>query len=163
MANFKIIEGKFVEYPVLGEVKAGYDSPAEEEWNGDTLKVPISNISRNPGDYFVLRVKGDSMYPYIMDGDKVLVLKQNTMDEPGQLGVVLYDSEYATLKNVLYEEGEDWMTLEPLNPSYPPVTITGEDLNRCRILGIPVKIDRDVPKKVEIPDDALDLLANANF
>ncbi len=163
MAGYKIVEGKFVEYPVLGEVKAGYDSPAEEDWNGDTLKVPISNITRNPGDYFVLRVKGDSMYPYIMDGDEVLVLKQNTMDESGEIGVVLYEGEYATLKKVIYADGEDWMRLEPLNPSYPPVTITGEDLNRCRILGVPKLFVRNMPAKVDIPEEALELLSSANI
>ena len=29
------------------------------------------------------------------------------------------------------------MRLVPLNPNYPPVTIEGERLEHCRILGIP--------------------------
>ena len=74
----------------------------------------------------------------------MLVLKQDTLDRSGQIGVVLYDGDQATLKKVEYVNGEDWMKLIPLNPLYPPKTITGCDLEQCRILGIPRLILRNV-------------------
>lgn len=57
---------------------------------------------------------------------------------------MLYDGEMATLKRVEYVTGEDWMKMIPVNPNYPPKTITGADLEQCRILGIPKLVVREV-------------------
>ena len=60
------------------------------------------------------------MYPLYMDGDKVLILKQSTLNRSGEIGAILYNGDNATLKKVEYVEGEDWMKLVPVNPEYPP-------------------------------------------
>ena len=128
-----------VSFPVLGEIAAGYDAVAvPEDWRGETIEVPVSYLSGRPAsDYFVLEIKGDSMYPLYHSGDYVLVLRQHTLNRSGEIGAVLYEDDCATLKKVEYVMGEDWMRLVPVNPSYPPVTIEGERLEHCRILGIP--------------------------
>ena len=134
-----------VTFPVLGEVAAGYDHIAYEDWNGATVDVPKSWLKgRNRDEYFTLQVTGDSMYPMYQDGDIVLVLKQSTMNRSGQIGVVLYDDNCATLKRVEYVDGEDWMTLSPVNPMYAPVTVRDEQLEHCRVLGIPRYVIREV-------------------
>ena len=134
-----------VTFPVMGEVAAGYDRVALEEWEGETVEFPRSCLHGRPAfDYFVLRVKGESMYPFYLDGDKVLILKQDTLDYSGQVGAVLYSGDLATLKRVEYAEGEDWLRLVPLNPLHPPLTIEGADLEQCRILGIPRLLLRDI-------------------
>ena len=79
-----------------------------------------------------------------MDGDRVLILKQTTLNRSGEIGAVLYDGNYATLKKVEYVMGEDWMKLIPINPEYQPKTITGPDLEQCRIIGIPRLLIRDI-------------------
>jgi hypothetical protein len=56
---------------------------------------------------------------------------------------VLYE-EYATLKKVEYVMGEDWMKLVPINPQYQPKTISGADLEQCKILGIPKLLIRQL-------------------
>ena len=135
----------FTTFPVIGEVAAGYNHPALEDWEGDTVEIPNSYLKgREYDDFFVLKVKGDSMYPAYQDGDKVLVLKQNTLNFSGQVGVVLYDDELGTLKKVEYKTGEDWMRLIPINPSYPPIKIEKEQLEHCRILGIPRLLIREI-------------------
>ena len=84
-----------------------------------------------------MRVSGDSMFPTYQDGDIVLVLKQRVMDYSGQIGVVLYDDNKATLKRVEFVQGESWLKLVPVNPQFPPITIRDELLDHCEILGIP--------------------------
>lgn len=134
-----------VAFPIIGGVAAGYDHIAYEDWTGDSIEIPRSYLhGREPKDYFVLRVVGDSMYPDYQSGDHVLVLRQSTMDRSGQIGVVIYASENATLKRVEYAPGEDWMTLRPINPQYPPITIRGEDLERCTVLGVAKMVIREV-------------------
>lgn len=134
-----------VTFPVIGEVAAGYDFPAIEDWDGEKIDIPVSYlIGRNKNEFFVLKVKGDSMYPDFQDGDKVLVLKQSTLNYSGQVGVVLYDGELATLKKVEYKMGENWMRFVAINPSYPPKLIENEDLELCRVLGIPKLLIRDM-------------------
>ena len=134
-----------VSFHPIGEVAAGYNCIAFEDFDSESIDIPSSYLQGRPkSDYFLLTVKGDSMYPQYQDKDNVLVLKQDTLDRSGQIGVILYDGDQATLKKVEYVNGEDWMKLIPLNPLYPPKIITGCDLEQCRVLGIPRLILRNV-------------------
>lgn len=124
-----------ITYPIIGEVAAGFGSEAIEEETGDYEQIPVEWLrGRKQDEFFVLRVKGDSMYPNYMDGDRVLVLRTPTV-ESGTIAVVLYDGQSATLKKVNYVYGEDWMELEPLNREYAPKRIEAADLEQCRVLG----------------------------
>ena len=127
-----------VTFPVLGDIAAGYDKIAIEDWTGETIEIPEAALcGHDRDDFFVLRVSGDSMYPHYQDGDYVLVLKQSTMDYSGEVGAILYDDECVSLKKIEYVEGEDWLRLVPINPNHPPKRIEGEALEHCRIIGIP--------------------------
>lgn len=132
-------------FPVIGEIAAGYDYPAYEDWSGDTVEIPKSYLhGRSRDDFFVLSVKGDSMYPQYMDGDMVLILKQSTMNRSGEIGAIIYDGDMATLKKIEYVDGEDWVKLIPINPEYTPKTIRNEDLEQCHVLGIPRLLVREI-------------------
>lgn len=132
-------------FPVIGEIAAGYDYPAYEDWSGETVEIPKSYLhGRSRDDFFVLSVKGDSMYPQYMDGDKVLILKQSTMNRSGEIGAIIYDGDMATLKKIEYVDGEDWVKLIPINPEYTPKTIRNEDLEQCHVLGIPRLLVREI-------------------
>lgn len=139
------ITDDIVTFPVIGEVAAGFEHIALEDWSGDTVDIPLTYLRGRPKkDYMVLTVKGDSMYPLYLDGDKVLVLKTPTLNRSGEIGLVRYEGENATLKKVEYVDGEDWMKLLPLNPAYPPRTITGADLEQCAVIGIPRLLIREI-------------------
>ena len=84
------------------------------------------------------------MYPKYINGDKVLILKQSTLNRSGDIGAIMYDDELATLKKVEYVMGEDWLRLVPINPEYEPKTIQGENLEHCRIIGIPKLLIREI-------------------
>ncbi len=139
------ITNDYVTFPVIGDIAAGYDDIAVESWEGELIDIPVSYLKgREQNEFFVLRVKGDSMYPLYHENDKVLILKQTTLNNSGDIGAVLYDDEIATLKKVEYVMGEDWLKLIPINPNVPPMRIEGEQLEHCRILGIPKLVIREV-------------------
>lgn len=139
-----ILSDDVITFPVVGDIAAGYDNLAVEDWSGETVDVPVSYLrGRNKSEFFVLNIKGDSMYPLYHEGDKVLILKQSTLNRSGDIGAVMYNGECATLKKIEYVPGEDWMRLIPLNPNYIPKTIEGVDLDNCRVLGIPFVLIRE--------------------
>lgn len=139
------ITNETVTFPVVGSIAAGYDELAIENWSGETVEIPLAYLKgRKKEEYFVLSVKGDSMYPLYMDGDKVLILRQSTLNHSGEIGAVLYEGENATLKKVEYVDGEDWMRLVPVNPEYKPKLIENSDLEQCRVLGIPRLLIREI-------------------
>ena len=140
------ITESYVTFPIIAESAAGYERFAEyEDYTAGDIDIPLSWLKGRPkSDYFVIKVHGDSMYPLYQDGDLVLVLKQTTFNYSGQIGVVVYDDTYGTLKKVEYVYGEDWMRLVAINPAYPPVMVTGERLEHCRVLGIAKMVIREV-------------------
>lgn len=132
-------------FPIIGEVAAGYEHIAVEDWDGDCIEIPNNYLQgRDKTDFFVLRVKGNSMYPDYKEGDTVLILKQTTLNYSGQVGVVIYGDNNATLKKVEYKQGENWINLIAINPSIPPTRIEDEALEHCKILGIPKLIIREI-------------------
>ena len=135
----------YVTFPVIGEIAAGYESIAVEDWSGEKVDIPTSYLKgREIDDFFVLGVKGNSMFPEYREGDKVLILKQSTLNYSGQVGAIIYNDDYATLKRVEYKDGEDWMNLVPINPAVETQRIEGVDLERCKVLGIPRLLIRDI-------------------
>lgn len=133
-----------VTFPVIGEIAAGYNHCAVEDWSGETVEIPTYYLKgRKQDDFFVLSVKGDSMYPLYMDGDKVLILRQSTLNHSGEIGAIVYD-DYATLKKVEYVNGEDWLRMVPINPQYPPKRVESAELEQCKVLGIPKLLIREI-------------------
>ena len=135
----------YTTFPVIGDIAAGYNHIAIESWDGDKVDVPNSYLKGySPQDFFVLCVKGDSMYPQYQDGDKVLILRQSTVNYSGDVGAVIYDDEISTLKKVEFVKGEDWLRLVPINPNVPPILIEGEDLEHCQVMGVPKLLIREM-------------------
>ena len=117
---------KMKEIPLLGNIACGDPITAEENLDG-FVSAP-EEISAD----FALRCKGDSMIgARILDGDIVLIRQQPDVDD-GEIAAVLIDNE-ATLKRVHKKTG--CLILNPANPSYEPIVITGPELDEVRILG----------------------------
>lgn len=119
--------------PVYSRVAAGIPLEASGEIV-DAEEIPIA-LAR-AGDYFGLRVQGDSMEPKISSGDTVIVRKQEDA-ESGELVVVLVNGNDATLKKL-----QNGIMLISSNPAYDPIIYTAEDIKR-----LPVQI---VGKVVEL-------------
>ena len=131
-------------FEVVGSVTAGYDGLAIEEPDGETIPIPISFLhGRKKEEFFTLRIKGDSMYPRLLEGDIVLVQRTTTVDS-GDIAVILYNGSEATVKKVIYNYGENWLEMVPFNPENNKKRIEGQDLEQCRVLGKVVKLIRDI-------------------
>jgi len=113
--------------PMLGPVKAGYGLEAQEE-HGEYEPAQVKDASR----YFYLEVTGDSMEPRIRDKDLALVRKQATLED-GDLGVFIYGDGEGTIKR-FYRKG-DTVALQAFNPAYETLILSGDDLERLRIIG----------------------------
>ena len=107
-------KGKGFSVPVLGYVRAGIPIEAVE----DILDYEeISQDLANTGEFFALKIKGDSMEPKISEGDVVIVRRQEQV-ENGELAVVLVNGNDATVKR--FYKNDSGITLISTNPAYPP-------------------------------------------
>ena len=75
------------------------------------------------GDFFAVNVKGDSMSPYILDGDLLFVKKQNFIERNGRIAIITVGEDVRVKKISLTEEG---MLVESLNKDYPPELHKGD-------------------------------------
>lgn len=142
-SDTELSDDTVITFPVIGEIAAGYNHIAEENWSGETISIPLSNLKGHAkNEFFVLSVSGNSMFPMFQDGDKVLILKQEAPDFSGQICAVIYDNDYGTLKRMEY--AKDWINLVPINPSYPNNRITGDDMQKCKVVGIPKLLIREI-------------------
>lgn len=100
------IDDRTFRVPVVGRVAAGQPIVADEEIIG--YEYIDNKYSKDGYEYFGLRIVGKSMEPTIMDGDIVIVRRQDYI-ENGQIGIILIDGECATAKEV--KESPEGITL----------------------------------------------------
>lgn len=85
-----------VRIPVLGRIVAGIPLEAIEEIE-DYEEIPRKMAAS--GEFFALRIKGRSMEPKLMEGDIVIVRKQEDVDS-GDTAIVLVNGDEATVKQI---------------------------------------------------------------
>lgn len=131
--------------PLLGTIAAGQPIEAIEE--KETIAVPRSKLP-NSGDFYALRVNGNSMTDEnINDGDIVLI-KQQSIANNGQKVVALIDNNEATLKKIYKEK--NYIKLQPANKKVEPIIITKD--KEFIIQGVVIDIIKnEQPSKIAIP------------
>lgn len=131
-----------VKIKLFGDVAAGIPIKQIDNFDPDdeTSWEEINRSTARNGIYFALRIKGDSMEPRIMNGDRVIVRYQETV-ESGQTAVVTINADTATCKKVIWDE-QGGMILMSNNPAYPPRYFAAEQIQKLpvRILGRVVEI-----------------------
>lgn len=128
-----------VSIPLLGTVKAGYNYLAEENWIGN---VDIDKKLADSGEFFALNVKGDSMSPVLIEGDIVIVKKQDDF-ENGDIVVALINGDEATIKKA--KKSDSSILLRPFNNDYDPLIFTYEEMKSIpvKIIGIVKQLKRE--------------------
>lgn len=113
--------------PVLGSVAAGIPIDAIEDvldWED------ISEDMAKTGEFFGLRIKGDSMQPRIVEGDVVIVRQQSDADS-GDVVIVQVNGDKATCKRLAkYSSG---ISLISFNPAYEPMNYTNEQIEQLPV------------------------------
>jgi repressor LexA len=103
-----------VELPVMGRIAAGVPISAISEMS-HSVAVPSQMLSAQ-GEHYALEVKGDSMIEAgINDGD-VVVIRETSDADNGDIVVALVEDHEATLKR--YVRRGDTIALEAANPAY---------------------------------------------
>jgi repressor LexA len=102
------------ELPVMGRIAAGVPIEAISEVSHH-VSVPGSMVSGR-GNHYALEVKGDSMIEAgINDGD-IVVIREQTTAENGDIVVALVEDHEATLKR--FRRKGSMIALEAANPAY---------------------------------------------
>lgn len=110
---------KMINIPLMGNIAAG--QPIEAIKEKEIIAIPQSKLP-NSGNFYALRVIGNSMIEEnINDGDVVLVKQQDTA-ENGQKIVALIDNYETTLKKFYKERGH--IRLQPANRMMDPIIIS---------------------------------------
>lgn len=111
------ISTQFVTVPIVGEIRAGQPILAEDNIQG-YIPVLKSGLKLD-GEYFALKVKGDSMNLEFNEGSTLIVEKTPCI-ENGQIGVVRIDGLEATVKKIVLND--EMITLIPMssNPIHIP-------------------------------------------
>lgn len=111
-----------LQIPVLGTVAAGIPISAVEDIL-DYEEVPQSWESQ--GEFFGLRIKGDSMEPRMESGDVVIVRQQSDANS-GDTVIVLVNGDDATCKRL--QKTDNGIMLVSTNSKYPPMFYTNEEI-----------------------------------
>lgn len=125
--------------PLYSAVSAGFGAVADS--NVEKYIIQPSDLPH--GEYFGLKVKGDSMEPYIMDGD-VVIARQDTTPNDGSIVIAIVNGDEGFCKRLICSD--DTVILMSLNSAYPPKVFSREDVERkpVRFVGTVVKLIRDV-------------------
>lgn len=128
--------------PVLGSIPAGI--PMEMIEDIGEFESISENMLKGGKEYFALKIdeeNGHSMEPEYKPGDVLIVLKQDTC-ENGDDCIIAVNGDDATFKRVF--KNDNGIILQPLNPSYPPIIYSNEEIlsKPIKILGVVVEFRR---------------------
>ena len=109
-----VSEAQAMDIPVMGRIAAGVPISAISEVS-HSVAVPSQMLAAQ-GNHYALEVKGDSMIEAgINDGD-VVVIREISSADNGDIVVALVENNEATLKR--YMRRGDTIALEAANPAY---------------------------------------------
>ncbi len=133
-ANAQPVEAAYaVELPVMGRIAAGVPIEAISHASHN-VAVPGAMIS-GPGEHYALEVKGDSMIDAgINDGD-VVIIRETSVADNGDIVVALIEDQEATLKR-FFRKGNA-IALEAANPAYETRLLPGDKVKvQGRLVGL---------------------------
>lgn len=123
---------------IYGRVAAGIPLEAIEDVI-DEEKIP-EELART-GEFFGLRISGDSMEPDIHDGDTVIVKRQDDA-ESDEIVIALVNGNDGVCKRL--KKYADSIALISLNPNYEPMYFNQEEIEEkpVKIIGKVVELRR---------------------
>ena len=117
--------------PVFETVAAGFGAYADSCPVGVVADYIESDY--DAANTLAIKVKGDSMYPKIEDGDLVIVRRDVDWYD-GSIVVALIDGDEGVVKRIFQTPTR--LTLESINPAYPPRRFEREEMNRVQVVGV---------------------------
>jgi repressor LexA len=122
-----------VELPVMGQIAAGVPIEAINHVT-HSVSVPSGMIAGS-GEHYALEVKGDSMIEAgINDGD-VVVIRETSVADDGDIVVALVEDSEATLKR--FRRKGSSIALEAANPAYETRVLSSDKVKvQGRLVGL---------------------------
>ena len=113
-----------IEGEMLGDVKAGFPSPAEDVREKlDLLKFLV----RHKASTFFFRVSGVSMIDADMDEGDIIIVDRAVQPYNNCKAVCFIDGEYTVKRIEISENGARLMPANENNPVYQPIDVTSEN------------------------------------
>lgn len=125
-------EKRFVNY--FGGVQAGFPSPAED-FLGKKISLDEKYISK-PNSTYIIKVRGNSMYPTLQNGDIVIVRSDKELQNNDVAIVSINNSDY-TVKR--FDKSKSQFI--PDNQKFKAIQVEEEDVVIC--LGVVKHLIRD--------------------
>jgi len=119
-----------VSLPLLGMVGAGYGVELYEEIEPEFIEVPSAWLNpAQKNSYFCLKVDGFSMAEDgVLDGDIIVVRKQDSAESGESIIAYIKDSEEVTLKRFYRRNGRIELKPRNSNPQYKSRMIDEDNL-----------------------------------
>ena len=109
-----------LEAEILGSVKAGFPSPAENI--GEKLDL-VKLLIRHSASTFFFRVDGVSMVDADMDEGDILIVDRSVDPTNGCKAVCFIDGEYTVKRVEMGDNGAVLMPCNEHNPSFRPIPV----------------------------------------
>lgn len=139
--GFNILDKeKIYMIPIYRTVSAGFGAYADDQICG--YEPLYFETKREAEETLAIAVKGDSMYPKIEEDDLVVVHKQDYFENGDIVVAVVCGENDGFVKRAFQTEKK--LTLESINPSYPPMVFSGSKLDDIKIMGVVRKIIKSV-------------------
>lgn len=113
-AALEVEPAESLDVPLMGLIAAG--TPIEAISHASHNVAVPSTMVQSSGHHYALEVKGDSMIDAGINNGDVVVIREQTVAENGDIVVALIEGQEATLKRLRKRGGA--IALEAANPAY---------------------------------------------
>lgn len=130
-----------VSLPLVGVISAGaFDILNEDDWD-EHRSVSVRLLAdRSPKECVLMSVDGESMVPYLLPGDTLVVHRQ-TYAVNGNI-IVVYDPTLNGYTVKKYSQTGDTVILNPFNNEFKPMKYTNPKEQELNLYGVCVGLER---------------------
>lgn len=130
-----------VSLPLVGVISAGpFEILNEDQWDEKRTVQARLLADRPKHECVAMEVMGDSMEPYLLEGD-ILVVHRQPYAYNGNI-VVVYDSALNGFTVKRFQRNNDTVTLIPYNEAYKPLKYNNPTEQELRLYGVCVGLER---------------------
>lgn len=130
-----------VSLPLVGVISAGpFDILNEDEWKEERSVSARMLQGRPKGECVAMEITGESMAPYLLPGD-ILVVHKQSYAVNGNI-IIAYDPILNGYTVKKFQQNGDSVVLTPYNNEYQPMKYTNPKEQELRLFGVCVGMER---------------------